>query len=257
MTLSFGLLLWVGLGAAALAYDYGDTRMRNRVPVARAHRRRETAAFWAGLVTVAAALAPPLDDAADRSFPVHMVQHLVLVLVAAPLLALGAPEARMSVCLRRAGVAVRPLPGVGLGGGWLAFLVPLWLWHAPAFYDAALRSDAVHALEHATMLAGSFVFCRSVILAVRRRHTYGLAILAVATSGLHSGALGALLLTSSTPLSVRYGAVSADPLHDQQLAGVLMWVGAAPVYVLSTLALLAGWIRYADGLTIDEAVNLA
>src|SRR4051794_20358519 len=111
----------------------------------------EPAAFLTGLAVVAVALLSPLDGAAHRSLWVHMVQHLLLISVAAPLLAAGRPldvvPAAWSGPIRRwlGGWAVVAAAAAGQ-------VAVLLAWHAPALYDAALGADAVHGIEHVTLL---------------------------------------------------------------------------------------------------------
>lgn len=218
-----------------------------------ARDRRRAGSFAAGLVVLAAALAPPLDGAAERRFSVHMVQHLFLILVVAPLLVAGRPGAMLldglpvasRACLGRVlhrpgwrmarRLATNPVVvlAVSVGG--------FWAWHLPGLYQAALHNDAVHALEHATFLAGAFLFW-SVVLDPGPRRRLGLG----ATCGFVFAAmlaniwLAAGLAFATTPLYAVYQPAGAGPaaaLADQQLAGVIMWLPADVVYFFTLLAL--------------------
>ncbi len=152
-------LLWVL--CAALLYWLGGRGMGP----ARAADPWRTAAFVGGLAAIVIALGSPLDDLADRLFWAHMVQHVLLIAVAPPLLALARPWMRMwrgfPIAYRRsvAGALMKrrwaPLRrATALVGAplvaWLIFNVSFCAWHLPVLYDAALRSPPVHALEHLT-----------------------------------------------------------------------------------------------------------
>ena len=244
------LLPLAGLGVLAVLYAQGSAASDPRRGRSARRRRLETAAFAGGVLVAAAALSPPVDGRADQGYAAHMVQHLLLAVVAAPLLALGAPGRRLALALphrlvfrfgRQFHRHRRPLRLVTAPlTTWAIFLVVLWAWHAPALYDAALRHSAVHATEHATLLLAGYVYAASLLESVRRQRAYGGAIISLTTTSLHCGALGALLLFSAAPLSHVYAARrGAGALADQQLAGVYMWVVAGPLFVIVAVALLA------------------
>ena len=140
----------------------------------RAERRWRTPLFAAGLLTVVVAISPPMDRLSDSLFSMHMVQHVLLLEVAAPLIVLGKPWSRMwrpfSLSTRRAvagGVARgRWAAPLRRAGGWLvvpavAFVLMngiFVLWHVPALYDAALAYPALHDLEHLTFFLTALLF---------------------------------------------------------------------------------------------------
>ncbi|MBA2577378.1 MAG: cytochrome c oxidase assembly protein [Euzebyaceae bacterium] len=212
-------------------------------------------AFSAGLVAVAVALLPPLDARAHAALSAHMVQHLLLLLVAAPLLVLGTPGLPLSWALtaprRRAlrrlvaGGGLRRLaasPG-WLPAVWAGHVGVMWAWHAPGLYEAALSSPAVHAAEHATMLGTALAFWWTV-LAGATRLARGGSVVAVWAAAAASGPLGALLVFASRPWYQTYAAVAGDraALADQQLAGLLMWVPGGAVYLVAGVALFVAWM---------------
>jgi putative membrane protein len=219
-------------------------------PRLRSRDRRRAASFAAGLAVVAVALSPPLDGAAGRRFSAHMVQHLLLILAAAPLLVAGRPGARLMESLpvpRRARLG-RSLHRPGCRAIFRLATNPVvvltvavggfWAWHLPRLYEAALRNDAVHVLEHATFLGGAFLFW-SIVLDPGPKRRLGLG----ATCGFVFAAmltniwLSAGLAFAPTPLYAAYAGSGAGALADQQLAGVIMWVPADVVYFV-TLVLL-------------------
>lgn len=221
------------------------------------------AAFGAGLAAVAVALLSPLDAMSGVLASAHMVQHVLLILVAAPLLALSAPGAAL---LRGAPAVVRRLArrtrrGVGLDAGrlrrsrspvarWVAFVVTLWLWHAAALYGAAVEHEVVHAAEHLTFLLTALLVWSSILGPARSRVPRGLAVLGVFTLALQSVFLSALMTFARTPWYEPYLDSTAewglDPLADQQLAGVIMWIPAGFLHTGVGLALLVSWFRELD-----------
>ena len=212
--------------------------------------RRRTACFLAGLAVVALSLSPPLDAAAGRRLSVHMAQHLLLVLAAAPLLVAARPGAWLVEALpvpvrarvgrtlhhpigrRTRRVATHPVVvlTVAVGG--------FWAWHLPRLYQAALGNPFVHMAEHATFVAGGFLFWTIVLdPGPKRRLGLGTTCGFVFAAMLVNIWLAAGLAFATTPLYPAYAARGAASLSDQQLAGVIMWLPADLVYFVTLLAL--------------------
>jgi putative membrane protein len=246
-----------GLIAAAVGYAAGLRRLWGAGPGAPA--AGQAACFAAGLATVALALVSPLDNLAHLLFAAHMAQHMLLVMVAAPLLVLGAPGLPLAVALapgwrRRLGrlrhrpawtaardLLTRPLVAWGVHVG------TLWAWHLPGPYQAALASDAVHAAEHASFLGTAVLFWWVVLSRPgRRRLAPGFAVLYLFAAALQGSALGALLTLAPAPLYPLQAAAAPGwapaPLADQQLAGLVMWVPADLVYLGAAGTLFMGWL---------------
>jgi putative membrane protein len=219
--------LVLALVLAVVLYARGRRRLGAGWPV------RRTAAAAAGAAAVVVALLTPLDTAAATSVTAHMIQHTILILAAAPLLALGRPLTVVGAGLPRAPrlgrVLGTPRPGLACATHGVA----LWLWHLPPSYDAALAHPLLHALAHATLL-GSAVFLWWSVSRGRARITGALWLF---VTGFHAGGLGALLALSTKPW------FRGATLEDQQLAGLIMWVPAGAVLTSIALALLAGWLR--------------
>lgn len=230
------------------------------------------AAFFTGLAVVAGALLTPLDTLAAVSFSLHMAQHLALILVAAPLLVCGAPalptRLGLPAALRRpvnriaAAVPVRAVARVALVPlvVWGLHTAAVWAWHLPALYEGAVRSDWLHALEHAAFLGTAALFWSLVLPSPRgRRLDHGLAAGLVFITGLQSGALGVLLAFAPGPLydgEVLGGGPLPDPLADQQLAGMLMWVPTGLLYLVTIALLLYQWIEGMDARIDAGTVSL-
>lgn len=220
-------------------------------------RRVHVAAFAAALLVLAAALTSPLETAASSLFTAHMVQHLLLIVVAAPLLVVGRPglvataglpapprrllrRTRARPRVRRAlDVAWHPVAVWGIGAG------VLWAWHLPGPYEAAVTHDAVHALEHVTLVAVAALLWAAVLGRGRRSLTVPVAAVLLFASSLQSTALGAVLAFAQAPLYAIHEPIAPQwgltPLQDQQIAGGLMWVPPGIVYMAVIATLLARW----------------
>jgi len=249
-------VLLAGLLLTAWAYRRGRTRGPRR-PVDTWRAR----CFTLALVALGLALLSPLDALSNALASAHMVQHLLLLLVAAPLLALSAPS---SAILRGSPLAVRRASGrwrrrLGLTHGnlavlrhpaavWLLQVGVLWFWHAAAPYDAALDNQFLHLLEHASFLVTAVLFWH-VVIGVRgaARVSGGLGVLLVFAMAMASVFLSVLLTFARTPWYSGYATTTAswglDPLTDQRVAGVIMWIPAGGIYLAAALVLLVTWIR--------------
>ena len=200
-----------------------------------------TVAWIAGVVVAVAALVPPLHGYAAALFSAHMVQHLILVLVAAPLLALGAPR----------------VPRIGPLAVALLHAGAIWAWHLPTAYDAALASDLLHGIEHLSFLATGWLFWAFIL---RRTDVSQLQRVGVVfATALQSSALGALLAFASRPLYSGHlgttGRWGLTALEDQQLAGAIMWVPPGVVYLAVMLVLLYRWFGALDGVADARAAG--
>ena len=216
----------------------------------------EIVSFLCGWLVLAVALLSPIATMADWLFSVHMTQHELLMLVAAPLIAIGRPLVPMLFALpqrwRRAhgGTAA-------LATSWItsplavfaAHALALWVWHVPALYEAAVINEGVHIVQHICFTATAALFWWSLIRGRYGRLGYGAALLYIFATAVHSGGLGALLPLSPVPwypLYVSRAAGIADPLVDQQLGGMIMWVPSGIVLMVFALALFAAWLGEAE-----------
>jgi putative membrane protein len=215
--------------------------------------RRQAGAFGLGWLALVGALVSPLDPLGSRLFSAHMVQHELLMVVAAPLLVLGRPLAAwawalsppqrrlVGRCLQARGwsslwtVLTDPLVA------WAMHAVALWAWHIPGAFDAALQHEGWHILQHVSFLGTALFFWWAVLgHDPRGRHGPGHSAAYLFTTMLHTAALGALLSLAPTPWYAPYVAQAAalgfDPVEDQQLGGLVMWVPAGLAYVIAALA---------------------
>jgi putative membrane protein len=227
---------------------------------AQAQRRpRRTAAFVAGCGVVLIALVTPVAGWSGHLLWVHMVQHLLLVIVAAPLLALGRPIAAVRRALPPAGrsllarwtrAARRGRRRIGnphpLVLATAAHVGALWAWHAPAAYDLAVHNAGVHLLEHATFL-GTAVWFWSEVIASARRNAQALATLCLGALIVQGGVLGALLTFAGASIYAAYdGAAGFTAVQDQEFAGALMWVPPGLLYAAVAIRQFVAWMGATD-----------
>jgi cytochrome c oxidase assembly factor CtaG/cytochrome c2 len=220
------------------------------------------ASFAAGWLTLIVALVSPMAWLSAILFSVHMTQHTLLMLVAAPLLTFGHPLLAWMWALGnspRERVA-HAFTGPRIRGMWRALTAPLavfliqavalWMWHIPSWYEAALHHDAVHALEHLCFVLAGSLFWWAMVHGRYGRAGYGLAVLYVFLTAIHSSALGALLTVAPSVWYPEYARQAAawhlDALGDQQLAGLLMWIPAGVIFIVFGLALIAAWLGEAE-----------
>jgi putative membrane protein len=206
----------------------------------------EPAAFFTGLAVLAFALLSPLDGVAHRTLWVHMVQHVLLVSLAAPLLVLGHP-----IAVAR-DAWPRPLPALPRPGIWPLVVAvaavqvfTLLIWHVPALYDAALRSNAVHAFEHLSLLLTAVALWAA--LEALEGEQAGLAVVALFLVSFPPLFLGGAMTFARTVWYRPYGA-GVRALTDQQLAGVVMWGYGGLAAVVGGVYLFVRWLRALEGL---------
>lgn len=242
----------------ALLYAGGVARLWRRAGAGRGAGTGQATMFATGWLTLAAALTTPLHALGERLFTAHMVEHEVLMVVAAPLLALSRPigatlwglpqgwrralgAAAGSRIWRRAWRAITdPLAATVLHG------IAIWAWHVPTLFAAALEDEGMHALQHLSFLVTALLFWWSLLCRRASRAARGAAIGHLFATALHTGLLGALLVFSTrlwfpdqAEEAARWGLTA---LEDQQLAGLVMWIPACLAYPIAGLWLAGLWI---------------
>jgi cytochrome c oxidase assembly factor CtaG len=238
------------LAASLLLYLWGLTRMPARP------QRVEMLSFAAGWSTLAAALLSPIATLSERLFSVHMTQHELLMLVSAPLLAIARPLVPMLWALphrwRTALATTGPGHALRLASSpaivFALHAVALWIWHVPVLYEAAVLDDRIHLIQHVCFAGTALLFWWGLTRGRYGRSGYGAAVIYVFATAMHSGGLGALLAFSSRPWYRIYvqRANGGDPLGDQQLGGLIMWIPAGVLMMLFGLALFAAWLGDAE-----------
>ena len=239
--------------AVAAAYVTGWLRLSRRAGT-QSPRPWRLAAAMAALAALAVALASPLDTLAHERFVAHMVQHLLLMTVAAPLVLLADPFPvvlwALPACARAAlqplffrGGAIRRTLGLltSMPLAWLLFAAIVWLWHLPALYERALGDGRVHALEHFAFFGGALVFWWPVLdpaPRVRRPAHPGAAIVYVVLAAFQSAALGLALMAWPSVLYPSHATTGASPQDDQIWGGIVMWAVSAVVDMAVVMALV-------------------
>ena len=256
----------IPLLVSALLYGRG-LRLLWDEHIGRGIRVWEAASFAAGWLLIWLALLSPLHALSEQLFVAHMVQHELLMAVAAPLLVVGRPLVPMlwalpSPARRRVGKLAKRREWRAAWGlvsrPTIAFVlhgIAIWVWHVPTLYQATLSSDAVHALQHLSFFGTALLFWWTIIHAHApggraRAVSFGTAVLLLFGTALHSGALGGLLTFSRTLWYPAYGSAARgwglSPFEDQQLAGLVMWIPATFAYLVAALFLFAGWLRASE-----------
>ena len=243
-------------GLMGLSYATGVRRIWARAGRGRVVREWQIACFVIGLVSSVGVLVGPLDLLSNTYLWAHMTQHMVLIVIASPLLAVGAPLPALLWALpparrQRPASLWRRVQRSAAGPSWWAWAaaaffvhaLALWAWHIPSAYGYAIHHAPVHLMEHASYLGTGVFFWWSVISA-QRRATYGLGVLVVFLMAFQGTALGAWMTIANTPW---YGAYSAghhslSAMDDQQLAGVIMWCPGGFAYLAAAAALFYAWV---------------
>lgn len=244
---------WVTLPLAlSLAlYALGTLRLWRRAGIGRGIRPAQAVAYLAGWACMAGALLSPLHWLGERVFTMHMIEHEVIMALAAPLLVLARPAGALAWALparwRRPVLRWRPR------GLWAVLTAPvfatvahgvaIWLWHVPALFDAAVADAALHRLQHLSFILTALLFWWALL----RRCTPGAAAMHLFVTMMHTGLLGTVIALAPRVLyqvqTAQAGLLGLAALEDQQLAGLVMWIPAGTVYAGAALGFLAIWIR--------------
>jgi len=266
----FDPLTIVPLVAIGAAYLWAVDRVKRAHP-GNPHPAHRSALFVGGLVAIGLALASPVEAYEGSLFSVHMVQHLLLMLVAAPLLLAGAP---ITLALRVAPPSVRrrllwvlhsPLvKAISFPVfTWALFAAVNWGWHFSSLYDQALENTALHYFQHATFLGAALLFWWPAIGADpspwRLPHPVRLFYLFLALP--QNSFLGVALLNTGTVLYPHYvtnlRSWGPTPLDDQHLGGVLMWVAGDIAFLLGMAIVIVVWMRHEERRTARLDARLA
>jgi putative membrane protein len=266
LRIAVGVLLLV----AALAYAAGFYRIC-ALRSAPAGVKRNTALFALGWLTLALALVSPLAAMTEGLFSAHMIQHELLMVVAAPLLVLGRPLAMWTWALPAhwRALPARAVKRRAFAHLWNALTTPLaataihaaaiWTWHVPRVFELSEASIIAHALQHIAFLFSAVLFWWA-LLRPARTGRIGAALACLFVTMLHTSALGVLLTFSG---EVWYPASTARALHwgltaleDQQLGGLIMWVPGAIPYIIAALALATRWFSADPRTRPDATLNV-
>jgi putative membrane protein len=233
----------------------GHSRLMHQARGARPLLRRRAVLFLAGWALLAGSLISPLHEAGERSFTLHMVEHELIMLVAAPLLVLARPLASMAWAPPQAHRRrlVELGRSAGLARAWRTLSDPivattlqaavLVAWHIPALFDRALGHFEWHVAQHGSFLASALLFWSAMFSA----RSSGVAAVCLFLTSLAEGALGALMSLSGSPWYAGYAALDMAPFGltpetDQALAGLIMWIPGGLVHAGAALWMLSRYL---------------
>jgi cytochrome c oxidase assembly factor CtaG len=250
------------LAVSAAVYFTGVGRLWRRAGTGQGIRMWQAAAFAGGLLTLGIALLSPLAWLSGILFSAHMTQHEMLMLVSAPLLVFAQPIlAALWAAPRRWRESWSNWTGrPGTVTAWRHLTSPLavflihglalWIWHAPVLFEAALDHEGIHALQHLSFTLTAALFWWGMVHGRYGRIAYGAAVVYVFLTAVHSSVLGALLTVAPSVWIPSYAGAAAswpvNPLEDQQLAGLLMWIPSGVILIVFGLALFAAWLGESD-----------
>ena len=254
------------LAVLGVLYTTGWWRLRRRSRLDRLATRKRLAAYLAGLAVLAISLMSPVDILGGQLFYMHMIQHMLTMMVAVPLILLANPFpfmlwgmpsgvrrpvsglfARRS--LVRRGLTAATKPGIVF----LAYFTIYLGWHDPTLYNLALRRDWVHDVQHITFFVVAVLFWWLVIGAAPRLHRLPLwarigmligAVPPTMIAGVTIAFAGQVLYTYYETVPRIWGVTA---LQDQMLAGVIMWIPGSMMFILAALILVAGLLKGRDG----------
>ncbi|MGE5114844.1 MAG: cytochrome c oxidase assembly protein [Acidobacteriaceae bacterium] len=248
----------IPLAISAALYSVGLWRIYRRNSSSPAVTPWQAASFCAGWLTLLLALDSPVHKLGEQLFSVHMSQHELLMVIAAPLLAMGRPLiAFLFAFPERTRTVVggwtkfRPFSATWKSLTdplvvWILHAATIWGWHIPSLYESTLNSEAIHALQHLMFLGTALLFWYTLIHGRYGRLGYGVAFVYVFTTALHTSILGALMTFTQQLWYPIYDGRTAvwhlTPLQDQQLGGLIMWIPSGTVFIVVGLAMLAAWI---------------
>lgn len=259
--------LLIGLGLIGGVYASGVAVLWRRAGIGRGVAQWQAGAFASGWLVLVVALVSPLADLAEQLGSAHMVQHLLLMLVAAPLLVFGAPgfaalwalpprwRQRFARWWRRDSGArgsflalSQPLMA------WLIYLVVLWAWHLPTLYEAALHNPLLHDLQHILFVAGAGLLWWVVLNPMGQiRLARGAGVIYLFATSMHAMALGVFMTLAPTAWYPTYETTAPAwglaALEDQQIAGAIMWMPAALVYVSLAALIFVYWMKETETAT--------
>lgn len=244
---TFDPYVMIPLLGSVLLYAIGVLRLWRRAGAGRGIGAWRTVCYGLGWVALAGALLSPLHWLGERLFTAHMIEHEIVMVIAAPLIALARP---IGACVWALPAQLRGVAGWALRGvmpgpfsATIVHGVVIWYWHIPVLFDAAVLSTPLHRLQHLCFVLSAIAFWWALLQRCER----GAAVLHLFATATHTGLLGALIVLAPRVLYLRQTADAAvwgfTPLQDQQLAGLIMWIPAGTVYAGAALGFAALWIR--------------
>jgi cytochrome c oxidase assembly factor CtaG len=246
--------VWLGLILAAVGYAYGfhDLRRQGRLERLRRQafiKRSQPWYFAAGLVALLLALLSPIDTLSSMLFLMHMTQHILLIMVAAPLLLLGLPAPFLSPLMQNArlktGLAWLTHPVIAF----MLYNLTLVVWHIPALYEAALQNEFLHDLEHALFFYTALLSWWPLLSPSPElpRLSYPAQILYIFLMAIPGGLLGAVLVFSGQVFYPTYAAAprlwDLTALADQQAGALVMMIPGKAIYFVALTIVFFIWFN--------------
>ena len=251
---SFDIGVVIPLVLTAFLYARG---MGRQISLSRWHKTY----FWTGWTILAMALISPLHPLGEVLFSAHMIQHELLMIVAAPLLVLSRPLvtflwglpmkwrrsagawAKTGFVRRSWNFLVEPFTA------WWIHAAAIWLWHVPFLFQLTLTSELAHTAQHLSFFVSALLFWWALFYA-HGRLAFGAAVFYLFTTAVHTSILGALLTFAPRVWYSAYNlttqAWGLSPLEDQQIGGLVMWIPGGLVYLAAGLAFFAAWLKESD-----------
>lgn len=251
-------LILLNLGAASILYIYGLFNLWGKAGIGRGLSVWQAVAFGTGMASLLVALLSRLDALSGELLSAHMIQHMVLMNVAAPLLVLGSPALIWFRALPRRwqGALVSRRGRHGYRGCsswhpwliWTLYAAALWVWHLPLLYQVALRNPLVHDLQHISLFVAACLFWGVVLDPDRRwRLSRGIGVLYLFTTSLHATLLGVFMALAPRVWYedevLRAAQWNLTALEDQQLAGLIMWMPGCMVYAIVAAVIFFVWLQ--------------
>ena len=253
-------LLWFPLLITGWIYHLGWRHLHRRMPERFTKWRHLS--FMLGLIILWLAVASPLDTLGNLLLSVHMTQHILLMMVAPPLLLLGLPPLPLLMGLPRGirrnwigpfmawpalrnffRMLVHPVPA------WLLFTIMTWAWHAPDLYELALRDPTWHKVEHAIFLFTAILFWWPVVEPYPSRPQWPrwAMIPYLLLADLQNTAFSAFFCFYETPIYETYRTapriIDISALEDQTIAGAIMWVPGSIIFLFPVAIIIRSLIH--------------
>jgi cytochrome c oxidase assembly factor CtaG len=257
--------IMVPLYTTALLYLIGSTRLWRHAGHGRGVHHWQAACFWSGWTVLALTLLSPLHWLGERLFVAHMTEHELLMVVAAPLLAIARPTGAMLWALpqrwrrptgrwAQSGFVAAPWRLLRLSLiATVLHAIALWVWHMPQLYNTVLTSLTMHRLQHASFFFTALLFWWSLFYGPSRKRSYGIAVACLFFTSLQCAVLGIFLTLARQPWYPQQEEFSSflglTPVEDQQLAGLVMWVPPGFIYLGFALYFAGQWILQSSKLS--------
>lgn len=246
---TFDWPLLFGLVGLVAVYLWAIGPARNRFGGPKAFPTGKAVLFIGGVIVLGLAIMSPIGELADRYlFTMHMLQHMLLVMLSAPMLVAGTPEWIVRPLVQVSGVyavvrfLTKPLVA------FIAFNLAFNGWHFPQFYDLALRNSTIHILEHQMMLGTAILlWCPSLHPLPELRAAYPIQILYYFGHSVVPTILGAIITFAGTvlyptyELAPRIWGISA--LEDQKIGALIMWIPGGTIFLLALSIAFFKWLN--------------